>query len=173
MGNTIAIRQIDDLLLLTDSHEVKQNIKNCYTEGLELEEEQILQENGEYKIKFIGLDIKIRKGNLNVKVNNDNAKYLEANRVQKKTRFPRWEDWRPKSIFKNIILNELNRIKNFSIGHSSIVESIRDISYELNSLGWPKRLIISGIKGFTKRKIESTKRRSWFIGLKLVNRMSL
>lgn len=166
LKEVVAVRQIDDLLILTKHTSIKEGISQCYNKGLELEEQHIdkdYDEKGELvqTFEFIGINCSLRKGLLKAKVANKNWESLISNKTQIKPRFAPISCYRSKSLYKQVIEGALYRVRDYSIGGKEITKAIRELKYEFECIGYPQNMFSSVLKKFIKVKIEENKRKSW------------
>jgi hypothetical protein len=172
LTNTVAIRQIDDILIISDEKRKRDKIVKCYTSGLTLEDEEVKEKDGKFIAEFIGLKItidnKIRK-RLKVELEDKNLKTIKEQGSQKKGRFPVWEDIRTKQIYRNVLANRLHAILHFSIGKKSIFDGIISTYNELRYKKWPAIYILNNTRRFIERKIKSNERTIWLKAVKWID----
>jgi hypothetical protein len=162
----VAIRQIDDLLILTTKRELKDRIISCYNEGLELEEEPVeetVSQNGNtvQKFEFIGLNCSLEKGVLKAKIANKNWKTLITKGTQEKPRFAPISCYRNGSLYRQVIGGALYRVRDYSIGGKEITKALHELKYEFDSIEYPKKLFSSVLKRFIRVKVDANKRTAW------------
>jgi hypothetical protein len=172
-NNLLAIRQIDDLLVLSDRGDIMDVVKGAYHEGLELEDEEVkevLQKNGTTKQSFcfVGLDITLQGGMVKAKITNQNTKGIRTTGTQKKPRFALKSPYRAKALYKQVISGALYRIRDYCIGKKAILQSVKEFCEEFTCIGYERDLFRSTLKEFIRAKVEHKKRKVWLQAFELL-----
>jgi hypothetical protein len=161
----LCIRQIDDLLIITDDESKKDMVIAAYDKGLTLEAEEVrtIDRSGvlTHKLSYIGLDLTFTDGDVRSKVSNLNVREIASTDKQAKPRFPPISSYRQGSMYKQVIMTALFRIRDFSIGAAQIRCAIQGLFYELTWLGYLPALFISTLKRFIRIRIPKTHSKIW------------
>jgi hypothetical protein len=168
----LAIRQIDDMLIITADESEKERVVNCYDDALELTPEQVQEDkNGSQKGIFIGLEVMLKCGVVKSKVHNVNMKRIRIDNKQEKPRFVPKQAMRGAKLLKQTISGTLYRVRDYSIGGVNIVEGITEFEREFRVLGYPNGIFESVLKDFIRRKVPKSKRRAWVRALRLIRKI--
>jgi hypothetical protein len=143
-----------------------QRLMKIYTNGLEVERQEVWEDQEKIRAEFIGLNIRIFKskegeeGEVKIGVNNPNERWVRLGGRQNKPRLPHWNSGISSKMLINTLETMVLRVNGCSRGRGEYERGVETLKVEYGTIGYPKEWIDKQVwrveKKWGRKEIDKT-----------------